>query len=40
MDFYNLSEEEILKKFETKRDGLGDGEAEIRLKKFGLNKLK
>ena len=40
MDFYNLSEEEILKKFETKRDGLSDGEAEIRLKKFGLNKLK
>lgn len=36
---YNLSVEEILKKFNTTLSGLSDLEAESRSKEFGLNKL-
>ncbi len=36
---YNLASKEVLKKFDTSFQGLLEGEAEIRLQKFGPNKL-
>ena len=38
-NIYNLSAEEILRKFQSDSDGLKDKEAELRLKQYGLNKI-
>ena len=40
MNDYNLTEEEVLKKLATTKEGLSEKEAKIRLKQDGLNKLK
>ena len=39
-EFYNKSIEELYKEFETNNDGLSETEAEVRLEKYGENKLK
>lgn len=39
-DYYSISQEEVLEKLNTTREGLSDKEAEKRLKEYGYNELR